>query len=69
MPDLSRQSPEADLVMLSFPLHFTWEILQAPLFASMSGASHLVGIRICLQATLGDVATWRLRWSRSGGRR
>ena len=56
MPDLSRESPEADLVMLSFPLHFTWEILQAPLFASMSGASHLAGIRICLQATLGDVA-------------
>ena len=45
--------------MLSFPLHFAWEILQAPLFTSMSGSSHLDGIRICLQATLGDVATWR----------
>ena len=30
--------------------------MQAPLFASMNGASHLAGIRNCLKATLGDVA-------------
>lgn len=41
--------------MLSFLGHFAWEILQAPLFASMSQTDHFVGIAICLKATLGDL--------------
>lgn len=51
-----RIAPEADVVLLSFPMHFTWEFLQAPLFRSMESLSHFEGILICLQATLGDMA-------------
>lgn len=50
-----RIAPEADVVLLSFPMHFTWEFLQAPLFRSMEPLSHFDGIRVCLQATLGDM--------------
>jgi hypothetical protein len=35
--------------------HFTWELLQAPLFSSLADKSHIPGILICLQATLGDL--------------
>ena len=48
-------APEVDLLILSFPIHFTWEFLQAPLFSNMETATHIEGIRICLQATLGDM--------------
>ncbi len=48
--------PEVDLLVVSFLGHFAWEILQAPLFASMSQTDHFVGIAICLKATLGDLA-------------
>jgi 1,4-dihydroxy-2-naphthoate octaprenyltransferase len=46
---------EADLVILSFLGHFSWELLQAPLFSSLTGKDHVTGILICLQATIGDV--------------
>lgn len=49
-------APELDLLILAFPIHFTWEVLQAPLFRSMQEVSHMDGIRICFQATLGDMA-------------
>ena len=52
----TRIAPEADVVLLSFPMHFTWEFLQAPLFRSMEPLSHFEGILICLRATLGDLA-------------
>ena len=55
MSSTQRVPPELDLLILSFPLHFTWEFLQAPLFRNMQGATHMDGIRICLQATLGDM--------------
>jgi hypothetical protein len=48
--------PEVDLLVLSFLGHFAWEILQAPLFASLSDTDHFVGIAICLRATFGDLA-------------
>jgi len=51
-----RIAPELDVLLLSFPLHFTWEFLQAPLFSSMAGLSHFQGILVCLQATVGDMA-------------
>ncbi|MCX8226198.1 MAG: hypothetical protein OTI35_09000 [Sulfitobacter sp.] len=51
-----RLAPEVDLLVLSFLGHFTWEILQAPLFASLGKTDHFVGIAICLQATFGDLA-------------
>lgn len=55
MPSAQRVPPEIDLLILSFPMHFTWEFLQAPLFRNMQDATHMDGIRICLQATLGDM--------------
>ncbi len=51
-----RLPPEVDLLVLSFLGHFTWEILQAPLFASLSNTDHFVGIGVCLKATFGDLA-------------
>ena len=51
-----RLPPEVDLLILSFLGHFTWELLQAPLFASLSQTEHFAGIVICLKATLGDLA-------------
>ncbi len=51
-----RLPPEIDLLVLSFLGHFAWEILQAPLFASMRNTDHFLGIAICLQATFGDLA-------------
>ncbi len=55
MPSKPRVAPEIDLLILSFPMHFTWEFLQAPLFRNMRDATHMDGIRMCLQATLGDM--------------
>ncbi len=48
--------PEVDLLALSFLGHFAWEILQAPMFSSMSQVDHFAGIFICLKATFGDLA-------------
>ena len=56
MASRHRIAPEVDAVLLSFPMHFTWEFLQAPLYRSMEPLSHFDGIRVCLQATLGDMA-------------
>ena len=44
-----------DFVVLSGVFHFAWEILQAPLFASLDGASHFAGVVECGWATLGDI--------------
>nr|WP_306268696.1 hypothetical protein [Pararhizobium sp. IMCC3301] len=55
MKILLSRYPEIDLVILTFLLHFAWEILQSPLFSSLDDVSHLAAIRVCLQATLGDV--------------
>lgn len=41
--------------LFTFLFHFAWEILQTPLFAKMSGASHWQATLVCLQATFGDV--------------
>jgi hypothetical protein len=51
-----RIPPEVDLLVLSFLGHFAWEILQAPLFASLSKTDHFAGIALCLKATSGDLA-------------
>lgn len=57
LPKISNRClpPEIDLLVLSFLGHFAWEILQAPLFSSLAQVDHFVAIRICLQATLGDL--------------
>lgn len=60
----SHIAPEFDLLILAFPMHFTWEVVQAPLFGSMLDVFHVEGIRICFQATLGDMAITLLAyWS------
>ena len=55
MSSKRRVPAELDLLIMSFPMHFTWEFLQAPLFRNMQNATHMDGIKICLQATLGDM--------------
>lgn len=45
----------AIFILFMFLLHFSWEILQAPLFARMPVMSHWQGTLICLKATFGDV--------------
>ena len=41
--------------VFTFLFHFTWEILQAPLFARMPVMSHWQATLVCLKATFGDV--------------
>jgi hypothetical protein len=55
MLNKDRIPPEIDLLILSFPVHSTWEFLQAPLFLNMQTATHIDGIARCFQATLGDM--------------
>ncbi|MDH5530419.1 MAG: hypothetical protein OEY05_10295 [Paracoccaceae bacterium] len=62
---------EVDLLILSFLSHFSWELLQAPLFSSLEGTGHFAGILICLRATLGDLgialaAFWCAAWLGDG---
>ena len=47
--------PELNILFFAFLLHFSWEMLQVPLYAELPGATHWEGIRTCLHATLGDV--------------
>lgn len=47
--------PEAILLLLSFPFHFTWEMLQDPLYLGLLEKEHGVVRSMCLQATFGDV--------------
>lgn len=51
-----RTMPEAAIALFSFLLHFVWEMLQVPAFAGMTEMPHWEGIRLCLSATIGDVA-------------
>lgn len=46
---------EVDLLILSFLGHFSWELLQAPLFSSLNDTPHFAGILMCLRATFGDL--------------
>ena len=48
--------PELNILFFAFLLHFMWEMLQVPLYAELSGATHWDGIRTCLRATVGDAA-------------
>ena len=49
-------TPIVALAFYSFLLHFVWEMLQFPLYGGMATAAHWLGIRMCLRATVGDVA-------------
>ena len=41
--------------LLTFVFHFSWEILQAPLFARIPTMSHWQATLVCLKAAIGDV--------------
>lgn len=48
-------SPEFNIVVFSFLLHFIWEFIQAPTYAGMIDLNHWDGIKLCTSATFGDV--------------
>lgn len=48
-------SPEFNIALFSFLLHFVWEFVQAPTYAGMIEMNHWDGIKLCMSATFGDV--------------
>lgn len=48
-------SPEANVAIFALLLDFSWNILQAPLYADMASSPHADVTVACLQATLGDM--------------
>lgn len=48
-------SPEFNVMIFSFLLHFVWEFIQAPTYAGMIEMNHWSGIKLCTSATFGDV--------------
>ena len=44
----------ARLSVIAFPLHFAWELLQAPAFGLM-GPTWVAGVLVCARAAVGDV--------------
>ena len=67
-------SPELNLGVFSFLVHFAWEILQMPLFGGVQEARYLDVLFMCLLATFGDVAIvltafWVVAWRTPAGRR
>ena len=48
-------TPEFCVTLFSFLLHFVWEFLQVPTFASMAELNHWIGIKMCTAATICDV--------------
>jgi hypothetical protein len=48
-------SPEFNVAVFSFLLHFVWEFIQAPTYAGMVEMNHWDGIKLCTAATFGDV--------------
>ena len=54
-PSLKLWQPWITVATAAFALHFTWEMLQAPLYVGMTGLRFGEGTRICAVASLGDV--------------
>ena len=50
------QSPEFNLGVFTFLLNLVWEFWQIPFFVGMADQPHWLGVKICTQSTLGDVA-------------
>lgn len=48
-------SPELNVALFTFLLHYPWEFLQVPLYEQMPDLLHWDGVIICTRATLGDV--------------
>jgi len=47
--------PEFGIVVFSFLLNFVWEMLQVPTYACVAAMPHWQGVKMCTQATFGDV--------------
>jgi len=65
--------PELQVAIFAFLLSLAWEILQGPFFQGMTEARHGEAVRLCMLATLWDVAImlvnfWIVAWV-GGGRR
>jgi hypothetical protein len=48
-------TPELNLALMAFLVHYPWEFLQVPFFAGMATAPHWDAVKFCTTATLGDV--------------
>jgi hypothetical protein len=48
--------PWAALATIALPLHFAWEMMQAPLFDSMNGLGFARGTWVCARSSLADLA-------------
>lgn len=55
IPFTARVRILAIFILFTFLFHFSWEILQAPLFARMPVMSHWEATLVCLRATIGDI--------------
>ena len=55
-------TPEFNVAIFALLLNFAWEILQAPLYASMADMPHAQVTKACLQATLGDAVIMLLAY-------
>jgi len=53
-------------ILFTFLLHFSWEILQAPLFALMPVMSQWQATLVCLKATFGDIGIAPAAFSAGG---
>lgn len=47
--------PELGIVIYAFLLNFVWEMLQVPFYAGVGQMPHWDGVKMCLEATVGDV--------------
>jgi hypothetical protein len=57
------ETPEANVALFAFLVHYPWEFLQVPFFEGMATAPHWEAVRFCTRATAGDagialVAFW-----------
>ena len=48
-------TPEFNVAVFSFLLHFVWESLQVPTYAGMAEMDHWEATKLCTSATFGDV--------------
>ena len=46
--------PETNILIFAFLLNYPWELLQAPFFEGMPGATHWEAVKVCTRATFGD---------------
>lgn len=48
-------TPEFNIAVFSFLLHFVWEFVQAPTYSGIVEMNNWDGIKLCMSATFGDV--------------